>query len=198
MILDATKFRWPVAAAYTIVEVKPRKRATIAEGEGGPEVVGTGKIRYKLPLAMHPGRTLASVLRNGCEAHGLKEGVEQFAQTYGLLHGGQCESLLSWEELLRIIRSADRGFRLKPGRMPVDVVVTNTKHGPTFSLVPKNLFAAIQLELAQAIVSGSTVVTCMECGNHFELGGDKGKRADAIYCSKGCRYKFNNRQRDSA
>lgn len=112
---------------------------------GGPEIVAAGGMpQFKRPLTMHPDRTLASVLRSICETRGLTEGVKEFAGTYGLLLQGERELLEHWKGLLRIIRSADRGLRLKPGPMTaVDVVVTNTDDGPTFSLVPRNLFAAI-------------------------------------------------------
>jgi hypothetical protein len=68
---------------------------------------------------------------------------------------------------------------------------------PKITAVPRNLLEALWFQCAQAIVGGTVVRYCLECGKQFKagLGRGKGPRRDAKFCSSEHQIAFNNRNR---
>jgi len=57
---------------------------------------------------------------------------------------------------------------------------------PALCLAPDTLWDGMLLQLYQALGSGARLRACTLCGTWFEVGGGKGRRADARYCSPAC------------
>jgi hypothetical protein len=62
-------------------------------------------------------------------------------------------------------------------------------------LAPPTLLDAIWLQFGQALASNANLRQCDQCGTWFEAGAGSGRRADAKFCSDGCRIRFNSDKR---
>ena len=56
---------------------------------------------------------------------------------------------------------------------------------PVMVVEPRNLLQAMNLEMAQFVAGGGSLLTCQQCGHWFEAG-HRGKRTVAKFCSDSC------------
>ena len=62
-------------------------------------------------------------------------------------------------------------------------------------ILPRNLLAALWLQLAQTLAGGIKIRACLHCGGWFECGPDTDRRLDAKFCSDEHRVLYNSLKR---
>ncbi len=101
--------------------------------------------------------------------------------------------ILALPKVVKVVNS--RGTFATVGSVDILLVPgvgSNAK--PVMVFEPRNLLQAMNLQMAQSITGGNTVLTCQQCGTWFEVGADA-KRAVAKFCSDKCRFRFNYERR---
>jgi hypothetical protein len=142
----------------------------------------------------------------------------EFAEKWGLLlepaktANPPSEDLTLWrneirkmkysiEALPRLIRVVNaRGTFANVSKVDVLLVPgAGTDARPVMVLEPPNLLQAMNLQLAHAVSSGASLLTCQQCRRWFEGGrGPGAKRTVAKFCSDECRNRFHYEARKGA
>ena len=84
---------------------------------------------------------------------------------------------------------APKPLKLAEGRLVSD------KHGYRIEYRPRTLLEAMRIQLAINLIDGTGLAYCAYCHEPFEAGGTSGKRADARFCCKEHRIRFNSLKR---
>jgi hypothetical protein len=184
------EFKWP----------RPYKCALSTDDKAGRVIrqVGSGRdIRWE-PLKHSPDLYLRFAQLDGSEG-----ACVDFAGKYGLLtipaKVGAAERLDGWQReikkmksLINVVKSVRtaNSRRIRMQMTTIDVALLSGEPGwdvkPALVLQPKTLLAAMQLQLAQGQAGGTSLHSCNQCGDLFEVGADA-KRSVAKYCSDKCR-----------
>jgi hypothetical protein len=168
--------------------------------------IGRGKQRYS-PLSNQ------SLYLDFAQLDSSPAACVGFAEKWGLLMTPASTSNPPFEELYfwraeikkmqamigalpRVVRMANsRGTYARVGSVDVLLVPgTGADARPVMVMEPRNLLQALNLELAQSVAGGASLLTCQQCGRWFEVGADA-KRTVAKFCSDRCRNRFNYERR---
>jgi hypothetical protein len=196
----AIDFEWTRGFAY---EIAGSKRAPVIRQRGA-------RSERFWPLQMHESLYLLFAKLDGSP-----EACLQFASRWGLL-GDQGpvptteEEVDHWQhqikEVRALIRSLQAGLtgqnfanafaaRVRTRITSLDVLLSfEPGSRPAMVLQPRTLTEAIKLQLTQSAASNNTILTCQQCNEWFEVGGDA-KRSVAKFCSDRCRFRFNYERR---
>lgn len=177
---------------------------------GRIQQVGHGKQQYA-PFAH------AALYLEFSQLDGSENACVGFAERWGLLttraySTGELpsEELSFWRAEIRkmriyvqalpnVVRVANsRGTFAKVGT--VDVLLepgTGPSPTPVLVLEPGNLLQAMNLEMAQFVAGGGSLIPCQQCRRLFQAGhgGTGSKRAIAKFCSDKCKHAFHNAKR---
>jgi hypothetical protein len=99
--------------------------------------------------------------------------------------------------LPKFIRVANlRGTFAKVGTVDVLLVPgSGPKATPVLVMEPGDLLQAMNLEMAQFVAGGGSLISCQYCGNYFQAGRRGDKRAIAKFCHEECKHAFHNAKR---
>ncbi len=169
--------------------------------DGKIRQTGRGKQRYS-PLANQ------SLYLDFAQLDGSAAACVGFAEKWGLLitPAGSTklpsEDLSFWRAEIKkmqgmirmlptVVRIANsRGTYARVGSLDVLLVPgTGPDARPVMVMEPHDLLQAMNLEMAQFVAGGGTLLTCQQCSRWFEAG-QGGKRTVAKFCSDACRNKF--------
>lgn len=75
-----------------------------------------------------------------------------------------------------------------------DLVPSGLGVGARLTLGVTSLFAAIRMQVAQALIGDAALHECPECGVWFEVGPGKARNRKAEFCSEEHKRRFLNRQ----
>jgi hypothetical protein len=189
-------FEWTVFAAYDVEE--------LAQLMFKPRVIGSGEPLTTRPLA------IPNLYLRLAESEPTVEGHIAFAKKYGLLANREWEFTSRWgrevQDMRRLVAMVEgkanweiRDKRYVPYEHPVSFTFRSVPNGETgemtFNVVPKDLYAALELQCFSHHASGGQIRMCKSCGSLFEAGGASGARSHKTFCSDKCRYDFNHRTR---
>jgi hypothetical protein len=160
---------------------------------------GFQSTRYH-PLADH-----TALFRNFADVDPSPEGVQAFANRYGLLKKPEEEGpIATWYDRIRRMKNAvnlwEKG-RVEGNMRPVidyfakgqravsEVRLTHVpgKKDPSLNFVPGHLLAAMWLQFGQAVSSSANLRSCTWCSTWFVFGTGTGRRKSAHFCSDNCR-----------
>jgi hypothetical protein len=159
------------------------------------------------PLEIHP-----SLHLDFAQLDGSPESCLGFVRKWGLLevpqaHAGAKETIGLWrgriEEMKQSAGGLRRAFAARhpiiqtygAAIAPVDLkVIAGKPDGrPVLAFAPRTLRDAMRIQLAQSIVSGNSLHTCLQCGRWFERTEAKGRVAK--FCSSEHRFQYHNERR---
>jgi len=164
-----------------------------------PRIIGSGQQLTKRPLA------IPNLFPRLAESEPTVEGHIAFAKKYGLLTNRKWEFASHWERAVQgmrrlvamvedkanwEIRDGKYVFYEHPGCLTFRSVPDGLTGEMTFSVVPKDLYAALELQCFSHCASGAQIRACKSCGSLFEAGGTSGARSHRKFCSDKCRYDF--------
>jgi hypothetical protein len=191
-------FEWTVFAAYDVGKVPDPMFMYM------PQLIGSGEPLTTRPLA------IPNLYLRLAESEPTVEGHIAFAKKYGLLTDREWELTTRWEQrvqgMRRLVAMVEdkanwdiRNGRYVPYEHPGSFTfrsVPNSETGEmTFNVVPKDLYAALELQCFSHRASGAQIRMCKSCGSLFEAGGASGTRSHKTFCSDKCRYDFAHRSR---
>jgi hypothetical protein len=196
------EFEWTRAFAKT-----PGEPAYAIEG-GKICQIGRGKQRYA-PLVGNQ-----SLYLDFAQLDGSPGSCLGFAEKWGMLHepasisNPPAEDLSFWRAEIKkmmihvrmlptVVRmtQSGRGTFARVGALDVLLVPGRGLDArPVIVMEPRNLLQAMNLELAQSVAGGASLLTCKECGRYFEAGTGA-KRTVAKFCSDACRNRFHYKHR---
>jgi hypothetical protein len=214
---------WPVAADYRIERQRFGPR-TLAQGgrsgnRGGGRVVlvPSGPQIKQCPFNRPGSRPLFLHLVQNKNKAPLGDIVLKFAKAFGQLGSNQQpEPLRLWQELITDLRrllnwgtfwNKERRRLEELGVAPASGLITiktgallqlelrpNPLDGrPMMVFSPPTLTAALRLECAITLLD-SEIKPCKKCGGLF-VTGERGKKANAQFCSRACNDNFHNREK---
>jgi hypothetical protein len=195
MAIIQIEFEWTRAFA------KAASAHSYEYADGKIRQIGRGKQRYS-PLASQ------SLYLDFARLSGTPAACVAFAEKWGLLvtpasaTEAPAEDLSFWRAEIKkmqaligmlptVIRVANsRGTYARVGSLDVLLVPgTGPDAKPVMVMEPRNLLQALNLEMAQFVAGGGSLLTCQQCGRWFEAG-HRGKRTVAKFCSDSCRNRF--------
>jgi hypothetical protein len=204
-------FEWTVFTAYDVEEslrdqIKElfRTEKRLGKTREGPRLVASGE-----PLTTRP-LSIPNLFLRLAESEPNVEGHKAFAKKYGLLTNQEWEPISCWPDKVKGMRGLvamvedKANWDIEDGRYvpyehPVSFTfrsVPNAETGEmTFNVVPKDLYAALELQCFSHRASGAQIRMCKSCGSLFEAGGASGTRSHKTFCSNKCRYDFAHRSR---
>jgi len=169
--------------------------------DGKIRQISRGKQRYS-PLANQ------SLYLDFARLDGSPPACVAFAEKWGLLvtpassKEPASEDLSFWRAEIKkmqaligmlptVIRVANsRGTYARVGSLDVLLVPgTGPEARPVMVMEPRNLLQAMNLEMAQFVTGGGSLLICQQCGRWFEAGHG-GKRVVARFCGDTCRNRF--------
>jgi hypothetical protein len=189
-------FEWTVFAAYDVEE--------LPELNFKPRLIGSGEPLTTRPLG------IPNLFLKLAASEPTVEGHLAFAKKYGLLSDRKWEFISRWERDVQRMRKmvemvGDKtNWEIKHGRYvpyehPVSFTFRSVPNGETgemtFNIVPKDLYAALELQCFSHRASGAQIRMCKSCGSLFEAGGTSGARSHKTFCSDKCRYDYAHRSR---
>jgi hypothetical protein len=188
------EFKWP----------RPRKCKLDKAGKAISQV-GSDRDNQWEPLKEAP-----TLYLQFARLDGSAEACRDFAASYGLLttpaQTGAAERVADWQREIKwmkrltiaagMVKTANSRRTLLRVTAVVDSRGNKVKLKPSVKpilvLQPKTLLAAMHLQFARAQADGTTLHTCPQCKDSFEVGTEaKTKRSDAKFCSRKCRNRFN-------
>jgi hypothetical protein len=207
-------FEWTLFAAYDVKQSaqelfrrmfseRDLKRLEIGAPEG-PWLVASGA-----PLTTRP-LDIPELYLRLAQSEPTIEGHKAFAKKYGLLTNRERDPISSWPDKVKGMRRLvamvedKANWEIRDGKyVPYENPgsfsfrsVPNSETGEMiFNVVPKDLYAALELQCFSHSASGAKIRMCKSCGSLFEAGGASGTRSHKTFCSDKCRYDFAHRSR---
>ncbi len=130
------------------------------------------------------------------------EGVKGFVERFGFLtdDGPASGNPLLWQPDIRSMRvvvdqlmkgnheAIAKAFnKSTQGDLNIKFDFVHGRSRPVLSLAPKDLKAALWLQVAQHVSGDHQLRLCLHCGTGFVFGSGTGRRRSGHYCSDRCR-----------
>jgi hypothetical protein len=192
-------FEWKRAHEYECVRVRGHKWL---------RAIGKGRENFE-PLKIEMEKPLYLWF---ADLDGSEESCLRFARVWGLLTtespAGE-EMLETWQEQIQAMRQA-REFFGPIDTLPAELarkrrageawkltnldmlLVPKRAEADRFAMMlqPRNLLAAMYVQLAKSVAGGGSLRNCKQCGEWFETGASDSRRSIAIFCSEKCKNRF--------
>ena len=196
---------------YRIVSLKAKDVGDVEKGDDSEETIeyfvpiGRRTIRYR-PLEEHPALFMEfAQLSQSSTGLPTSQDVKEFVDKYGLLKSSQ-KPLRVGDVIWDSMRMKDGVYWWRKGEQtgdltqfiadwnkvrlaPIDIRFDKAWDAtfPSLFIKPKDLLAAMWLQIAQAVSKQTDLRKCLHCPTWFTYGPGTGRRKTAFYCSDRCR-----------
>lgn len=200
------QFDWTRGHFYELEKPAGKKRSGARSDDGWLIVQRDNAAEAIRPLEHHPTLHL-----DFAQLDGSPDGCLGFARAWGLLeiaqaHAGARETIGFWRQRIDEMKQSAMGLRRAfAAKHPITQVfgaavaqldlklIPGPAGRPLLAFKPRDLFGAMRIQLAQSIVNGNSLHTCLQCGKWFERTEAKGRTAK--FCSSEHRFQYHNERR---